>query len=44
MSAAATSARSGRVTVGGLGAPVLETGPQGVTEAVLCLHGNPASF
>ena len=38
-----STARSGRVSVGGLGAPVLETGPGGATEAVLCLHGNPGS-
>jgi pimeloyl-ACP methyl ester carboxylesterase len=30
-----------QITVSGLRTPVLEAGPAGATEAVVCLHGNP---
>jgi pimeloyl-ACP methyl ester carboxylesterase len=35
--------REGRLEVGGIGAPLLEAGPEGAEEAVVFLHGNPGS-
>jgi pimeloyl-ACP methyl ester carboxylesterase len=35
--------REGRVEVGSIGAPLLESGPAGSTEGVLFVHGNPGS-
>lgn len=35
--------RERRITVDGVGAPVLETGPQDAGEAVVFVHGNPGS-
>ena len=36
-------ARAGRVSVGGVGSPVIEAGPQDAREAVVFVHGNPGS-
>ena len=36
-------ARAGRVSVGGIGSPVIEAGPQEAREAVVFVHGNPGS-
>jgi pimeloyl-ACP methyl ester carboxylesterase len=35
--------RARRITVGGLGSPVIEAGPQDEREAVVFVHGNPGS-
>ena len=35
--------REGRIEVGSIGAPLLESGPAGSAEAVLFVHGNPGS-
>jgi len=35
--------RARRITVGGLSTPVLEAGPEGASEAVVFVHGNPGS-
>ena len=42
-SSAAAPLRSTRVTVGAIGSPVLEAGPEGAQEAVVFVHGNPGS-
>jgi pimeloyl-ACP methyl ester carboxylesterase len=36
-------ARAGRISVGGVGSPVIEAGPQDAREAVVFVHGNPGS-
>jgi pimeloyl-ACP methyl ester carboxylesterase len=35
--------RAGRVAVGAVGSPVIEAGPEGASEAVVFVHGNPGS-
>ena len=35
--------RARRITVGGLSAPMIEAGPEGASEAVFFVHGNPGS-
>ncbi|HZL48183.1 MAG TPA: alpha/beta hydrolase [Solirubrobacteraceae bacterium] len=35
--------RTRRITIGGVGSPVIEAGPQDATEAVVFVHGNPGS-
>jgi pimeloyl-ACP methyl ester carboxylesterase len=35
--------RAGRITVGGIGSPVIEAGSRESTEAVVFVHGNPGS-
>lgn len=35
--------RTSRITVGGIGSPVIEAGPEHAREAVFFVHGNPGS-